>query len=142
MNPIPRQKARKFAVQAIYQWQITNTDINDIEKQFLNNDIKEPQKVDLEYFHELLINISDKSISLDETLQPFSSRPIAEVDPVELAVLRIATYELKNRLDIPYQVIINEALELTKTFGSEDGYKFVNGILDQVARQARKQDVA
>lgn len=139
MNPIARRQARQYAVQAMYQWQLSHAPISDIEAQFLLNHIK--KKIDLEYFKELLHAIPSECDELDAHMTPFLSRPIQELDPVELAILRLSVYELAKRLDIPYRVAINEALELTKKFGSIEGYKFVNGVLDQVARKLRIHEI-
>lgn len=139
MNPSARRNARKYALQAMYHWQISAAPIHEIEAEFVVHHIKD--KVDLDYFKELLHEIPKKFDELDEHMKPFLSRPIEELDPIELAILRISIYELANRLDVPYRVSINEALELTKKFGSVEGYKFVNGVLDQVAKQLRKEEV-
>lgn len=135
MNPTARRNAREYALQAMYQWQISATPLNELEHQFLTREIR--KQTDLEYFKELMHAIPKQFDEIDNLMTPFLKRPINELDPVELAILRIAVYELSKRLDIPYRVAINEALELTKRFGSIEGYKFVNGVLDQVARQLR-----
>lgn len=139
MKTTPRHQARAHTLQAIYQWQISGSSIDDIEKEFLTEHITE--KTDMDYFKELIHNIPKNIDDLDQHITPFIKRPIHEIDQIELAVLRISTYELSKRLEIPYRVIINEALELTKKFGSIEGYKFVNGVLDQVARQLRKDEI-
>lgn len=139
MNPTARRNARQSALQAMYQWQISAAPISEIELDFLVHHIK--QKTDLDYFKELLHNIPKERDALDAHMKPFLSRPLEELDPIELAILRVAIYELAKRLDVPYRVVINEALELTKKFGSVEGYKFVNGILDQVARQLRATEI-
>jgi len=134
-KPSTRKKARRYAIQGIYQWHMSGAAINEIELQFLET--INQAKVDVEYFREILVNTLAAVGELDELLKPFLDRDFEEVNPVELAVLRLATYELKARMDIPYKVVINEALELSKTFGVTDGHKFVNGILDKLARQLR-----
>ncbi|EKD54348.1 MAG: transcription antitermination protein NusB [uncultured bacterium] len=139
MNPKARRHARQYALQAMYQWQIAGTPINEIEFEFLAHQIK--QKTDIAYFKELIHAIPSDPETLDQHMLSFLSRPIAELDPVELAILRLSIYELAHRLDIPYRVVINEALELTKKFGSVEGYKFVNGVLDQVARTLRRDEI-
>ncbi|WP_210330351.1 transcription antitermination factor NusB [Aliikangiella sp. G2MR2-5] len=138
-KPSTRKKARRYAVQAIYQWQLSGSPINEIELQFLET--INQAKVDIEYFRDIMVNSLAQVSELDELLAPYLDRPFEEINPVELAVLRLATYELKERMDIPYKVVINEALELTKTFGAEDGHKFVNGILDKLARKARPLEI-
>ncbi len=139
MNPTARRHARQYALQAMYQWQLSGTPINEIELEFLVHHIK--QKTDVDYFKELLHGIPGECDELDSQMTSFLSRPINELDPIELAVLRIGVYELMKRLDIPYRVVINEALELAKKFGSVEGYKFVNGILDHVARTLRIDEI-
>lgn len=139
MNPHARRNAREYALQAMYQWQISGTPLNELELQFLTREIR--KKTDLEYFKELINSIPKQFEELDNIMSPYLSRDRNELDPIELAILRIAIYELAKRIDIPYRVAINEALELTKRFGSIEGYKFVNGVLDQVARQLRALEI-
>lgn len=140
MNPTARRNARYYALQAMYQWQINETPLAELETDFLINHIK--KKTDREYFKELIHAVPQSCDELDEHMIPFLSRPLKELDPIELAILRLGIYELAHRLDIPCRVSINESLELTKQFGSTDGFKFVNGILDQVARQLRKTELS
>lgn len=141
MNPTARRYARQYALQAMYQWQISHALPSDIEWQFLTHQ-QMSKKTDFAYFKELVHTIPDQHEELDNHMIPFLSRPIQELDPVELAILRISIYELAKRLDIPYRVTINEALELTKKYGSIEGYKFVNGVLDHVARKLRTYEIA
>lgn len=140
MNPTARHNARQYALQALYQWQITETPLAELESQFLTHEIR--KKTDLDYFKELLHAVVKQYAELDERMTAFlTNRALDELDPIELTCLRIATYELNYRLDVPYRVIINEALELTKKFGSIEGYKFVNGVLDQLAKQLRTVEI-
>lgn len=139
INPIARHNARRYALQAMYQWQIAGTSIDEIENEFLHYHID--KKLDLAYFKELIHGIPKHYHELDQEMQPFLGRGLHEIDPIELAVLRLAIYELMKRPDIPYRVIINEALELTKKFGSAEGHKFVNGILDRVAKKNRMTEI-
>lgn len=138
INLMARRKARRLLVQALYQWKITQQDISIIEAQSLtrpeNGDLK---KIDVAYFQEVLRAISQQSTALDQEMEAFLDRKLNEIDPVELSILRLAIYELAHRLDIPYRVVINEALELAKTFGSQDSHKYVNGILDKIAKRLR-----
>lgn len=97
--------------------------------------------VDMEYFQLLLLGVPGHLQAIDQALTPHLSRPLKEIDPIELAILRLAAYELQQRLDIPYRVVINEAIELAKTFGAEAGHKFVNGILDKLATTIRASEV-
>lgn len=143
MNPIARHNARRYALQAMYQWQLAGTPITDIEAEFVQYHIdkRADKKLDLIYFKELIHGIPKHQHEIDHAMQPFLDRPFHEIDPVELAVLRLAIYELIKRPDVPYRVIINEALELAKKFGSIEGYKFVNGILDRIAKKARFTEI-
>lgn len=139
MSPAARHNARHYAVQAMYQWQIAGTSLNDIEIEFTKYHIE--KKIDMDYFRLLLHSIPEHQADLDAAMKPYLGRLHEEIDPIELAVLRLATFELIHRLDIPYRVVINEALELTKKFGSVDGFKFVNGVLDRVARKVRTTEM-
>ena len=136
---IPRHNARQYALQAIYQWQLSGTPILEIETEFVKFHVT--KKVDLEYFKEVILGVVKNQHELDNHISPFLERSIHEVDPIELAILRIATYEFSKRLDVPYRVIINEGLELAKKFGSIEGYKFINSVLDRVARQLRAHEI-
>ena len=135
VSPSARRKARRFALQALYQWQMTGNNINDIEVQFRTDN--NMRKTDVEYFHELLHKIPANVEKLDNELEPFLDIENEKLGYVERAALRISTYELCMRIDIPYQIIINEGIELAKTFGAEDSYRFVNGVLDKVAEKVR-----
>ena len=138
INPVARHNARRYALQAMYQWQIAGTPIGEIEAEFLHYHID--KKLDLAYFKELIHGVPKHKHELDHEMQAFLGRGLHEIDPVELAVLRLAIYELMKRPDVPYRVIINEALKLTKKFGSVEGHKFVNGVLDRVAKKNRTQE--
>lgn len=133
-----RHNARKLAVQALYQWSITGHDIKEIESQFLLNNAN--KRIEYTYLIEIIHKVPENIELLDNCFIPYLKRDIADIDGVELAILRLASYELKFRLDIPFQVIINEALELTKKFGSVEGFKFINGVLDKTATQLRTQE--
>lgn len=130
-----RSRARRLAVQALYEWQISETDVGEIKTRFLEGN--EAKKADKDYFVELIGEVIAKVAELDSLIEPLLSRSLAEVDLVEKAVLRLSAYELKHRLDIPYKVVINEGVELAKTFGAEKGHRFVNGILDKLALKLR-----
>ncbi|AVJ56783.1 transcription antitermination factor NusB [Idiomarina sp. OT37-5b] len=135
MKPAARRKARKLAVQAVYSWQLSQNSFSEIEAQYLTD--TDTSKVDVDYFLDLLRGVGSYFRSLDESLEPFLDRPIKDLDPVELAVLRIAAFELKERLDVPYKVAINEAIELAKSFGADDSHRFVNGVLDKAVDSLR-----
>lgn len=134
-SPAARRKARRFTVQALYQWQMTGANLGEIETQFrVDNDMR---KTDVAYFHELLHEIPKCVNELDDTFRPLLDRDIKDLDRVELAILRIGTYELSKRPDVPFKVAINEGIELAKYFGATESHKYVNGILDKVAQRLR-----
>jgi N utilization substance protein B len=135
-----RHKARRSAVQALYQWQLTQQEPTEIESHFVLD--HEMHGVDLEYFHSLIREIPLHLHELDDHLIPHLDRELMEVDPVERAILRIGAYELEFRLEIPYRVILDEAIELAKVFGAEHGHKYVNAILDKVASGLRAEERA
>jgi N utilization substance protein B len=130
-----RTRARRLAMQALYQWDLSGSNLSAIEVQFLEDE--DFSKADKDYFHELLHEVPARLDEVEDAFTPYLDRPLKEIDPVERAVLRMAGYELLARLDIPYRVIINESVNLTKKFGAEQAYKYVNGILDQTARRVR-----
>ena len=135
-----RSNARKNVVQALYQWQMTGTSVIEIERQFSESDrLKNVQR---SYFSELLRGVPKELAAIDEALKMFADRPVEKIDPVERAILRMSIFELFHRLDIPYRVILNEAVSLSKIYGAQDGYKYINGILDKIARRYRTDEVA
>ena len=135
VDPHARSRARRRALQAIYAWQLSHTAIGKVIDQFQNE--QDMEVADQEYFEDLVRGVEANLGTLDEALSHFLDRDIAQVDPIERAVLRIAAYELRHRIDVPYRVVINEAIETTKRFGSEHGHTFVNGVLDHAAAQWR-----
>lgn len=135
-----RSRARRYAIQALYEWQVSGNAPNAIEQQFLIE--HSTRKYDRPYFKELLIGITDAVEELDTEIEPLSDRPFNEIDIVEKAILRLGCFELMNRIDVPYRVVINEAIELTKTFGADQAHKFVNGTMDKLAESLRKAEVA
>jgi N utilization substance protein B len=135
-----RSRARHHAVQAVYQWQMTGQDVGDVVGQFLAS--QDGTKFEVEYFRDLLRGVATNLNALDACLQPHVDRPIAQIDPVERAILRLGAYELAHHPEVPYRVVINEAVELAKVFGAEEGHKYVNGVLDKVARALRSAEVA
>jgi len=137
-----KSQARHYAVQAIYQWQMNGQDIRDIREvhdQFLAEQDK--SGFDVHYFDALLQGVSSNLETLDQQLKPCLDRSIESVDPVERAILRLGAFEMIHRMDVPYRVIINEAVELAKVFGAEQGHRFVNGVLDKLAKQSRKVEM-
>lgn len=139
INFTARRSARRLVLQALYQWQISGGAINDIEKQFLTEE--NVAKMDVPYFVELLHFIPENTAILDESYVEYIDRAIAELTPIELAVLRIGTYEMTKRPEIPYRVIINEGVELAKMFGATEAHKFINGVLDKVAHKVRRVEI-
>ncbi len=135
----PRSKSREYAVQALYQWLLTANQASVIEHHFIAE--HDMSKTDVDYFKELLSEVILHHLSLKDLMFSHLSRSFESVDPVEQAILLMACYEMQYRPDIPYRVIINEAVELGKTFGAEDGHKFINGILDKVASDIRSEEV-
>jgi len=134
-----RRRARRYAVQALYGWTMSQNAVQDVEQYFLIE--HEKDNFDRAYFHILLQGVTQQIDSLDELLAPQLDRDLNDLDLVEHTILRIAVLELRDHLDIPYRVVINEALDLTKAFGATDSYKFVNGVLDKLARVLRKGEV-
>lgn len=134
-----RHKARRSAVQALYQWQLTRQPPSEIERHFLSDDTL--RDADLEYFQHLVREIPARQQALDDHLAAHIDRGIAEIDPVERAILRLGAFELECHPEIPYRVVLNEAVELAKTFGAEHGHRYVNAVLDRVAAQLRAQEV-
>ena len=136
MKPAARRKARILALQAVYSWQLSGNAIADIEQQMLiENDVT---KIDVEYFKDLSRGVAINHKQLDEAISPYLTRPFDDLDQVERAILRLSSYELKFRDDVPYKVAINEGIELAKIFGAEDSHKFVNGVLDKAVKHLRK----
>ncbi|MDP4529675.1 transcription antitermination factor NusB [Alkalimonas delamerensis] len=135
MKPNARRKSRALAVQGIYSWQLSQNKIQEIEQQLLlENNVKQ---LDVAYFQDLLRGVVSYQQNLDELLTPYLDRPFDGIDQVEKAILRVSAYEMKYRVDVPYKVVINEAIELAKSFAADDSHKFVNGILDKAARTLR-----
>jgi N utilization substance protein B len=136
MNAVQmRRKARQRVLQALYRWQLNPQSARDIQQEFLQT--QDMQQVDMEHFSELLRECIARSESLDQVITPYIDIPIKQLDPVEHCILLISVYELTQRPDIPYRVVINEAVDLAKKFGAEQGHKFINGVLDKAAQQLR-----
>ena len=134
-----RRSARKFAVQAIYSWQMAGQPINEIEAQFrVDNDMSQ---TDVALFSEILRGVSSKSAELDEAYAPFLDRSLDDLDPIERAVMRIGSFELLHRIEVPYRVVINESVDLAKVFGATESHKYVNGILDKLAQRVRMVEI-
>jgi N utilization substance protein B len=136
----PRRRSREFGLQAIYQWQLAQQSTHELEQQY---ELAEGfDKADAELFKTLIAGVVQDADKLSEAMSPYLDRAWAEVSPVERAVLLIAGYELSRMPETPYRVIINEAIELAKSFGGTDGHKYVNGVLDKFAAITRADEIA
>lgn len=133
-----RRKARRFAVQALYQWQMAGADITEIEAWFRSdNDLR---KTDTAYFHDLLVGVTGRVAEIDAALAPVLDRAVDSLGQVEKAVLRIGTFELMARVDVPRNVVINEGIELVRLFGAEESFRYINGVLDKLAGHLRASE--
>lgn len=133
-----RHRARELAVQGIYSWQLSGNKIEQVELALAtSNDMK---KVDMPLFQRLLKGVVADVENLDNAIKPYLGRLPEELDPIEKAILRIATFELRDCIDVPYRVVINESVELAKTFGAQDSHKFINGALDKAIRKFREHE--
>lgn len=134
-----RGKSRRFAMQAIYQWQMTGDSITDIKQQFFDDN--NFSKIDADYFSELVSGVASSISELDPLLEKNMPRTVESVDPVERSILRLATYEFIHRIDVPYRVVLNEAVNITKEYCAENSHAFVNAVLDKVAKEVRHIEV-
>jgi len=135
-----RHQARAAAMQALYQWQYTQHSEAELIQHCLAEG--EPDQLDVEYFKILVEGTVNHIDEIDTAIKPTLDRDIHNLNPVELAILRVSTYELAHQPDVPYRVVINEALELAKTFGADQGHKYVNAILDKLATTLRENTAA
>jgi N utilization substance protein B len=135
----PRHRAREFALQGIYQWLLNREDVAVIEAHI--RQAHGFDKADIEHFEALIYGSIKQAVELRDKISPLLDRPITELSPVEHAALLIGAFELKNHPEIPYRVVINEAVELTKSFGGADGHKYVNGVLDKLSGQLRQVEI-
>ncbi len=136
MNPKERHRARRMIVQALYEQDISKNVSQQIIADFLVNNAR--IKFDRSYFQTSFTSIIENMAELDNLFVKFIKRDILELDPVTRAVMRLASFELKNKLEVPYKVIINEAVEIAKIYGAEDSFKFINGSLDKLAKEIRQ----
>ena len=139
-TPSARKRAREICLQALYQWQLAGHSATDLAQQFRAE--RNLQKVDIVYFDALLNAVIEQSAELDILFEPFLDCKLDQLDPVSLTILRISSYELQSRLDIPYRVVINEAINLSKKFGPTDSRKFVNAVADKLAPQLRAMEIS
>ncbi|KTD18851.1 N utilization substance protein B [Legionella lansingensis] len=135
-----KRRARKLALQALYQWFMSGQELHEIEAQFRAN--TNMAKVDSEYFCRLLYGVPANLSKLEDSFKPFLDRPIEGLNPIELTVLRLGAFELLYCPEIPYRVLLDEAISLTKEFGSQDGHRYVNGVLNNLAQKARKVEIS
>jgi N utilization substance protein B len=135
-----RRKARHYALQALYQWHMASSPPRTIEAEFRTD--YDFSVVDLEYFQALLHGVPPLAEELDALYGPLLDRELRELDPIERCLLRMGSYELRERIDVPYRVVINEAVSLAKKFGAADSYKYINGVLDKLAAQLRGPEVS
>jgi transcription antitermination protein NusB len=133
-----RSVARRLAMQAIYRWQINDGPWQDLILEFA--DAEDMPKADREYFRELVEGVCGQRTQLDIDIAQWTDRPAAQLDPVEHAVLLLSVFELMARPDVPFRVVLNEAVNLTRRFGATDGHKFVNAVLDRAARILRAHE--
>ena len=139
VDPVLRARARRRALQAVYAWQISGGNLQQLLAQFAHEQAHEV--ADLVYFEDLVRGVLAERAGLDAALAPYLDRTVEEVDAIERAVLRLAAYELLHRPDVPYRVVLNEAIEIAKRFGSEHGHTYVNGVLDQASAEWRVAEV-
>jgi len=135
----PKQRSRARVVQALYQWLVSGDELAEIEKQFLN---QKEGKISKAFFSNLLLNIPKNISLLDEIIKPSLDRSIDDLGPTERAILYLGIYELKFQPEVPYKVVINEAVELTKLYGAESAYKLINSSLDKIAKDLRSVEVS
>jgi N utilization substance protein B len=135
----PKQRSRARVVQALYQWLTSGGEIVQIEQQFLN---QKEGKISKAFFSNLILNIPKNISLLDEIIEPSLNRDLNELGPTEKAVMYLAVYELKFQLEVPYKVVINEAIELTKLYGADGAYKLINTSLDKIAQELRSLELS
>jgi N utilization substance protein B len=135
-----RRKARHFGLQALYQWTLSGASAREIEAEFrVDNDF---QHTDGEYFSAVLKGVVGDVEALEALFEPFLDRRLDELDPIERNLLRLGTFELRDRIDVPYKVVINEAVSLAKKFGATDSHRYINGVLDKIAKELRSAECA
>ena len=135
---IRRSVARKLALQALYRWQINEGPWQDVTNELESSE--DISRADREYFRDLVRSICETHVELDAELAPWMDRKPLELDPIERAVLLIGVHELKSHIEVPYRVVLSEAVGLAKRFGATDGYKFVNAVLDRAAKALRPNE--
>ncbi len=139
VNPKLRHRARQFAIQAVYQWQMAGGELADIRAQYVS--MNDYLKVDWEFFHDLVTHVFKEVVELDQMIEPLMAKGVSSLKPIERAILRLGLVELKHRIDVPFQVVVHEYVDLDFEFGAEEGHKLVNGVLDKLAREIRKSEL-
>tara|TARA_R100000900_G_scaffold47653_1_gene38367 strand:+ start:54196 stop:54648 length:453 start_codon:yes stop_codon:yes gene_type:complete len=135
-----RHKARHYATQALYQWHMAEAPITQIEAEFRSD--YDFSHVDVDYFHALLHGVPAVVDELEAVIEPLLDRKITDLDPIERTLLRMGVFELRDRIDVPWKVVINEAVSLARKFGATDSHKYINGVLDKAARSLRQAETA
>ena len=138
INVWARRRARRTLLQALYAWQMTDADFDEVAQQFTPDQLK---GTDTDYLHECLRGVMDRVATLDALFEPYLDRRIDKLDYVERAILRAGSYEMKERLDVPARGVIDEWVELAKRFGAAESFRYVNGVLDRVARDLRTAEL-
>jgi N utilization substance protein B len=138
-NAAARRRARRFLLQSLYQQAMTGAAAAEVEQQFRQD--HDMQRADLDYYHELLVGIEREAAGLLAEIATVIDRPLGRLDPVETAILKLGTYELLRRVDVPFRVVINEGVELARAFGAADSHKYINSVLDALARRHRKPEL-
>ena len=134
-----RKKARNFLVQALYQWQFSKGSSSEIEAQFRADNTA---KIDWDFFHQALTHIISNIEKVDQTFTDELDRKLSQIDPIEMALLRLGSFEFLERIDVPYKVVINEYVDLAKKYGATDSHKYINGVLDTLAKKYRAVEIA
>lgn len=130
-----RQHARQTVVQALYQWHFDKTDVKELILNHLND--KKSNSIDVDFFRQTLLGVVENVNTLDDEIVIAAGRPIEEITPIELAILRLGAYEIRHRIDVPYKVSITEATSLAHRFGPDESYRFVNRVLDLIAESSK-----
>lgn len=133
-----RKRARDLLVQALYQWKLSGNDPVTIEAEFRADNGK---KTDWDFFHHALSYIAEHAVTLNKLYAPHLDRPADQLDPIETGILQLGMFELSQRIDVPYKVVINECVELAKKYGATESHKYINGVLDKTARELRKTEL-
>lgn len=140
MSKMARRRARELALQGVYQWLLSGNSMTAVQKH-LETDTESLDKLDRELFVSLLRGTLENADELRTSFAPLLSRPVAELSPIEHAILLLGAHELRHNIETPYRVVINEAIELAKSYGGTDGHRFVNGVLDKLAANLRPEEV-